>query len=75
LNKCYEDDWLIDKFNNQLGIFDGLNVHPDDLKAIWICHECRRVLVFHSDIDDHKDLSGHKMIEKVMMISPTETSA
>jgi hypothetical protein len=27
------------------------------------------VFVFHSDIDDHKDLTGHKTIEKVMMIS------
>jgi hypothetical protein len=50
-------------------------MHPDDLKAIWICHECRTVFVFHSDIDDHKDLTGHKMIEKLMMISPTETLA
>jgi hypothetical protein len=29
------------------------------------------VFVFHSDVDDHKGLSGHKMIEKVMMISAT----
>jgi hypothetical protein len=53
-------------------------MHPDDLKAIWICHECRTVFVFHSDIDDHTDLTGHKMIEKVMMmmmISPAETLA
>jgi hypothetical protein len=50
-------------------------MHPDDLKAIWICHECRMVFVFHSDIDDHKDSSGHKMIEKVMMISAAETLA
>jgi hypothetical protein len=48
-------------------------MHPDDLKAIWICHECRTVFLFHSDIDDHKDLSGHKIIEKVMMmISPAD---
>jgi hypothetical protein len=51
-------------------------MHPDDLKAIWICHECKTVFVFHSDIDDHKNLTGHKIIEKVMMtISPAETSA
>jgi hypothetical protein len=48
-------------------------MHPDDLKVIWICYECKKVFVFHSDVDDHKDLSGHKMVEKVMMISPTET--
>jgi hypothetical protein len=50
-------------------------MHPDDLKAIWICHECRTVFIFHSDVDDHKQLSSHKMIEKVMMISPAETLA
>jgi hypothetical protein len=52
-------------------------MHPDDLNAIWICHECRIVFVFHSDVEDHMDLSGHKLIEKVimmmMMISPAET--
>jgi hypothetical protein len=49
-------------------------MHPDDLKAIWICHECRKIFVFHSDVSDHKDLCGHKMIEKaMMMISPAET--
>jgi hypothetical protein len=50
-------------------------MHPDDLKAVWICHECHKVFVFHSDVDDHKGLSGHKMIEKVMTISPAETMA
>jgi hypothetical protein len=50
-------------------------MHPDDLKAIWICRECRMVFVFHSDVDDHKGLSGHKIVEKVMMISSAETLA
>ena len=48
-------------------------MHPDDLKVIWICHECKKAFVFYSDVEDHKDLSGHKLIEKVMMISPAET--
>jgi hypothetical protein len=48
-------------------------MHPDDLKAIWICHECRTVFIFHSDVEDHTDLTGHKTIEKAMMISPAET--
>ena len=30
---------------------------------------------FHSDIDDHKDSTGHKLIEQVMMISRAETLA
>ena len=49
-------------------------MHPDDLKAIWIYHECRSLFVFHSDVDDHKDFSGHELIEKVMiMFSSAET--
>jgi hypothetical protein len=51
-------------------------MHPDDLKAIWICHECRTLVVFHSDIDGHKDSTGHKLITKMVMnISPPETLA
>jgi hypothetical protein len=51
-------------------------MHPDDLKAIWICHECRMVFVFHSDVDDHKNLTGHKTIEKArIMVPPEETLA
>ena len=42
-------------------------MHPDDLKAIWICHECKMKFVFHSDIEDHNDSTGHKMAEKVML--------
>ena len=39
-------------------------MHPDDLKAIWICNECRMKFLFHSDIEDHKDSTGHKLTEK-----------
>jgi hypothetical protein len=48
-------------------------MHPDDLKAIWICHECRMKFVFHSDTAAHKDLTGHRVIEKRAMISLAET--
>jgi hypothetical protein len=47
-------------------------MHPDDLKAIWICHECKMKFVFHSDTADHKDSTGHKLIEKRAMISLAE---
>ncbi len=47
-------------------------MHPDDLKAIWICHECKMKFVFHSDTVDHKDLTGHKLIEKIAWISLAE---
>ena len=50
-------------------------MHPDDLKAIWICGECRIKFLFHSDVDDHKNLTGHKIIEKIMVVSPAETLA
>jgi hypothetical protein len=51
------------------------HMHQDDLKAIWICHECRTVFLFHSDVDDHNDLTGHRLIEKVMISSLAETLA
>ncbi len=44
-------------------------MHPDDLKAIWICHECKMKFVFHSDIEDHNDSTGHKVTEKKMILS------
>jgi hypothetical protein len=31
--------------------------------------------IFHSDVNDHKDSSGYKMIEKVMLISQAEAVA
>ncbi len=47
-------------------------MHPDDLKAIWICHECKMKFVFHSDNEDHKSSTGHKVIEKRAMVSLPE---
>jgi hypothetical protein len=44
-------------------------MHPDDLKAIWICHECRSKFIFHSDIEDHNNSTGHRVTEKKMMVS------
>ena len=38
-------------------------MHPDDLKAIWICHECKMKFVFHSDTADHKSLTRRKLQE------------
>jgi hypothetical protein len=48
-------------------------MHPDDLNAIWICHECKIKFVFHSDVEDHKNSTDHKLIEKRAMISLAET--
>ena len=50
-------------------------MHPDDLKAIWICHECKMKFIFHSDIEDHNNSTGHMLTEKVMftMVPSAET--
>ncbi len=48
-------------------------MHPDDLKAIWICHECKMKFIFYSDMADHKSSTGHTVIEKGAMISLAET--
>jgi len=48
-------------------------MHPNDLKAIWICHECKMKFVFLSDTADHNSSTGHKVIEKRAMISLAET--
>jgi hypothetical protein len=73
LNKSCYDGWLIDKFDDlRMKLY---SMHPDDLKAIWTCHECHRIFVFHSDVDDHKDSSGHKMINKMALIIPAEPLA
>jgi hypothetical protein len=55
----------------QLSNFDASkkNMHPDDLKAIWICQECKMKYIFHSDIEDHKSSTYHKLIEKRAIIS------
>ncbi|MGI0049022.1 MAG: hypothetical protein ACREAW_05735 [Nitrososphaera sp.] len=34
-------------------------MHPDDLKTMWLCCECGRKFVFHSDVEDHKVHLNH----------------
>ncbi len=41
-------------------------MHPDDLNTIWLCCECRRNFLFHSDVEDHKREFNHS---KVMLCS------
>ena len=74
-NKKYEEGWLLYKQNKlTIQLRCDRKMHEDDLKAVWICHECRILFVFHSDVVNHKDLTGHMMIEKVMMIPSAETT-
>jgi hypothetical protein len=46
-------------------------MHPDDLKTMWLCCECRRNFLFHSDVEDHKKEFNHS---KVMLCSISERS-
>jgi hypothetical protein len=37
-------------------------MHPDDLKTVWLCCECGRNFLFHSDVDDHKKQFSHPTV-------------
>jgi hypothetical protein len=37
-------------------------MHPDDLKTIWRCCECRRNFLFHSDVEYHKSEFNHSTV-------------
>jgi hypothetical protein len=37
-------------------------MHPDDLKTIWLCCECRQNFLFHSDVEDHKREFNHSRV-------------
>ena len=46
-------------------------MHPDDLKTIWLCCECKRNFLFHSDVEDHKKEFNHS---QVMLCNIPETT-
>jgi hypothetical protein len=46
-------------------------MHPEDLKTVWLCWECRRNFLFHSDVEDHKREFKHS---KVMLCNISETA-
>lgn len=46
-------------------------MHPEDLKTVWLCSECRRNFLFHSDVEDHKKHFNHS---KVMLCNISETA-
>jgi hypothetical protein len=37
-------------------------MHPDDLKTMWLCCECGRNFLFHSDVEDHKREFNHSRV-------------
>ena len=45
-------------------------MHPDDLKTMWLCCECSRNFLFHSDVEDHKREFNHS---RVMLCNIPET--
>ena len=44
-------------------------MHPEDLKILCICVECRQRFIFHSDWEDHQVEIGHFDIKKYDLIS------
>jgi hypothetical protein len=46
-------------------------MHPEDLKTAWLCCDCRRNFLFHSDVEDHKRQFNHS---KVMLCNISETA-
>ncbi len=46
-------------------------MHPEDLKIAWLCCQCRRNFLFHSDLEDHKREFNHS---EVMLCNISETS-
>ena len=46
-------------------------MHPEDLKTVWLCCECKRNFLFHSDVEDHKRQFNHS---KVMLCNLSETA-
>jgi hypothetical protein len=46
-------------------------MHPEDLKTVWLCSECRQNFLFHSDVEDHKKEFNHS---KVMLCNISETA-
>jgi hypothetical protein len=46
-------------------------MHPEDLKTVWLCCECRRNFLFHSDVEDHRREFNHS---RVMLCNISETT-
>ncbi|MDQ3998722.1 MAG: hypothetical protein M3208_00715, partial [Thermoproteota archaeon] len=43
---------------------------PEDLNTLWLCCECSRNFLFHSDVEDHKRQFNHS---EVMLCNISET--
>jgi hypothetical protein len=49
-------------------------MHPEDLKMIWICQECDSHFIFHADVTDHKEQTGHTKVTKADMVLSSSDS-
>lgn len=50
-------------------------MHPDDLKIMWMCYECGRKFVFHSDVEDHKRHFKHTKMMLCDLVSSRKAPA
>jgi hypothetical protein len=39
------------------------------LNSIWLCEECRANFLFHSDVEEHVERTGHLIIHEYEMSS------
>jgi hypothetical protein len=37
----------------------------DDLNNVWVCTNCKASFMFSSDVDDHKEQTGHTEITQI----------
>jgi len=44
-------------------------MHPEDLKILRICVDCRQRFIFHSDWEDHQHQTGHSSMKKYDLLS------
>jgi len=44
-------------------------MHPEDLKILRICVDCRQRFMFHSDWEDHQLHTGHYSMKKYDLLS------
>lgn len=47
------------------------DMHPDDLKTMWLCCECSQNFLFHSDVEEHRREFNHP---RVMLCNLSETT-
>jgi hypothetical protein len=50
-------------------IFDFKSMNDGDLNIIWVCTQCSQNFLFHSDMQDHRSVTGHSKIFKFDLMS------